>query len=67
MWQLSATDVVQQLRNGGVSPLEVVDIAIARIEKVEPHINALPIRFFDEAREIAKKFKHRGLLWVLPF
>ena len=58
MWQLSATDVVQQLRNGGVSPLEVVDIAIARIEKVEPHINALPIRFFDEAREIAKTFKH---------
>jgi glutamate/aspartate transport system ATP-binding protein len=57
MWQLSATEVVKKLKTGEVSPLEIVDVAIARIQKVEPHINALPIQFFEEARDIAKKFK----------
>ena len=57
MWQLSATEVVNKLKTGEVSPLEIVDVAIERIQKVEPHINALPIQFFDEARDVAKKFK----------
>jgi len=57
MWQLSATEVVNKLKTGEVSPLEIVDVAIERIQKVEPHINALPIQFFEEARDIAKKFK----------
>ena len=57
MWQLSATEVVNKLKTGEVSPLEMVDVAIERIQKVEPHINALPIQFFDEARDVAKKFK----------
>ena len=55
MWQLSATEVVNKLKTGEVSPLEMVDVAIERIQKVEPHINALPIQFFDEARDVAKK------------
>ena len=59
MWQLPATEVVNKLKTGEVSPLEIVDVAIARIQKVEPHINALPIQFFDEARNIAKKFKQQ--------
>jgi len=33
-----------------------VDAASSRIEAVEPKINALPIRFLDEAREKAKRF-----------
>jgi amidase len=59
MWQLPATEVVNKLKTGEVSPLEIVDVAIARIQKVEPYINALPIQFFDEARDIAKKFKQQ--------
>jgi len=59
MWQLPATEVVNKLKTGEVSPLEIVDVAIAIIQKVEPHINALPIQFFDEARDIAKKFKQQ--------
>jgi amidase len=58
MWQLSATEVVKKLRNGDVSPLEVMDVAIARVTQVDAKINALPIQFFDEARAIAKKFKN---------
>jgi amidase len=34
----------------------MVDAASSRIEAVEPKINALPIRFLDEAREKAKNF-----------
>jgi amidase len=71
MWQLSATEVVKKLRNGDVSPLEVMDVAIARVTQVDAKINALPIQFFDEARAIAKKFKntkkkHPGWLAGLP-
>jgi amidase len=57
MWQLSATEVVDKLKTSEVSPLEMVDVAISRIQKIEPYINALPIQFFDEARDIAKQFK----------
>jgi amidase len=44
----------------GLSPLELVEAAASRIEAVEPKINALPIRFFDEARDYAKRFKHES-------
>ena len=54
LWQLSATEAVDKLRRGGVSPLEMVEAAAERIEAVEPKVNALPIRFLDVAREQAK-------------
>ena len=59
LWQLSATEAVDELRAGHVSPLEMVEAAAARIGAVEPHINALPIRFLDEARVQAKAFRHQ--------
>jgi amidase len=57
LWRLSATEAVTLLRRGDVAPLEMVDAAAARIEAVEPRINALPIRFFDVAREQAKALR----------
>src|SRR3974390_269740 len=57
LWRLTATEAVMKLRKGEVSPLEMVEAAVSRIEAMEPKINALPIRFFDEAREQAKRFK----------
>jgi amidase len=54
LWQLSATEAVDKLRRGEVSPLEMVEAAAERIEAVEPKVNALPIRFLDVAREQAK-------------
>ena len=59
LWRLTATEAVAKLRRREVSPLEMVDAASSRIEAVEPKINALPIRFFDEAREMAKRFPAR--------
>src|SRR5215475_8938711 len=71
LWQLSATRSVDLLRSAEVSPLEMVEAAAARIAAVEPHINALPIRFLDEARAQAKAFRnqaadHPGWLAGLP-
>lgn len=60
LWRLTATEAVAKLRRREVSPLEMVDAAASRIEAVEPKINALPIRFLDEAREKAKHFSHES-------
>ncbi len=71
LWRLTAVEAVARLRKGEVSPLEMVDAAAGRIAAVEPKINALPIRFIDEAREQAKAFRreandHPGWLAGLP-
>jgi amidase len=60
LWRLTATEAVAKLRKKELSPLELVEAAASRIEAVEPKINALPIRFFDEARDYAKRFKHES-------
>lgn len=71
LWELSAVEAVTKLRSGAVSALEMVDAAAARIEAVEPQINALPIRFLDTARAEAKAYRrerldHPGWLAGLP-
>ncbi len=57
LWELPATEAVARLRRREVSPLEMVDAAAARIEAVEPRVNALPIRFLDAARDQARGFR----------
>jgi amidase len=47
---------VDLLRAGKVSPLELVVAAIARIDSVDPAVNALPVRRFDQARQTARRF-----------
>ncbi|MGO4329115.1 amidase [Cupriavidus sp. 2TAF22] len=54
--RLSASEAVRLLRQGEIAPLDLVDAAIARIEAVDPVINALPIRCFEAARKVAKDF-----------
>ena len=69
---LTATEAVALLRSRRVSPIEFVDAAAARIEAVDGRVNALPIRFFDVAREEARRFDtrpehdHAGWLAGLP-
>ncbi|KGJ03776.1 amidase [Paracoccus halophilus] len=58
--RMSATDVVAGLKKGELSPLDLLDALIDRTEKVEPHVNALPIRFFEEARKEAARFDPRS-------
>ncbi len=52
---LGAAELARRIRAGDTSPLEVVDAHIARIEEVEPHINALITTTFDAARSTARR------------
>ncbi len=54
--RLTATEAVARLRAGGISPLDLVEAAAARIEAIDGAVNALPIRFLDVAREEARRF-----------
>ncbi|PQD98698.1 amidase [Mycobacterium sp. EPG1] len=47
---LDAVGLVQALRGGTVSAAELVEAAIARVEKVDPALNGLAYRAFDRAR-----------------
>jgi amidase len=48
-WTLDATAQAGLVRRTEVSPRELVEAAIARIESVNPHINAVITRLYDRA------------------
>lgn len=67
----SATEIVDLLHRGEVSPLDLVDTLEQRIAEVDPAINALPTLCFGRARENARRLMERkpgdrGLLAGLP-
>jgi amidase len=72
--RMTATQVVALLHENKVSALELLDELEARIEFVDPVINALPTLCFDRARDRAKKLAQQvsgrnseiGLLAGLP-
>ena len=47
---LDATGQAELVRSGSVSPVELVDAAVARIERLQPAIHALTTQRFDRAR-----------------
>ena len=67
----SACAVVDKLRSGDVSPLELLDVVEKRVKEVDGKVNALPTLCFDRARDNAKALMRkpagaRGLLAGLP-
>ncbi len=58
--RLSARQAVEALKKRELKPVELVDAAIERIDKVDGAVNALPVRFFDQARDVARAFKATG-------
>jgi amidase len=54
LWRLDATAQAQLMRSGEVAPLELVQAAIDRIERLNPHINAVITRMYDSALAIAR-------------
>ena len=67
----TACAVVDKLKSGEVTPLDLLDALEARIEAVDDKVNALPILCFERARAHAKRLMQkpaaeRGLLAGLP-
>ncbi|WP_454622254.1 amidase [Bradyrhizobium cenepequi] len=67
----SACTVVDKLRAGEVTPLDLLDVLEKRIAEVDDKVNALPILCFDRARQHAKALMQkpaaeRGLLAGMP-
>jgi len=54
--KLDALAQAELIRKKEVSPMELVEAAIARIEKINPEINAIIHKSFDMALENAKNF-----------
>lgn len=63
---LDATGQAELVASGEVSALELVDAAIARVEALDPALNAMPLRMFDAARERARE-PLEGPLAGVPF
>lgn len=57
--RLTAREAVTLLAKGEVTPLELIDAALARIEAVEPAVNALPTLCVERARDHAKRLMAR--------
>jgi len=51
---LDATAQAELVRRGEVSPLELTEAAIERIERLDRTIKAVPIRLFDQVRAAAR-------------
>lgn len=71
LWQKPAREVVSLLRRKEISPLEAIDASLARIEAVDPLVNAVPTLCVDRARERARRLPEppadgRGWLAGLP-
>ncbi|MEP7271525.1 MAG: amidase [Acidobacteriota bacterium] len=62
-----ATALAEFVRRGEVTPLELVDAAIERIERVNPQLNAVVNPMFEEARATAKSDLPDGPFRGVPF
>ena len=67
----TACAIVDKLRAGDVTPLDLLDALEKRIAEVDGKVNALPILCFDRARDAAKALMkkpaaERGLLAGMP-
>jgi amidase len=64
---LDATACAELVRAGAVTPIELVDGAIARIEKLNPTLNAVIFELFDRARDEARGTLPDGPFRGVPF
>jgi Asp-tRNA(Asn)/Glu-tRNA(Gln) amidotransferase A subunit family amidase len=51
----SATDVARSIRDGTLSPVEVMDNTLARIEEIQPRLNCFTGVWADDARAAARR------------
>lgn len=65
--RLDATALAELVRTKQATPLELVEHAIGRIERLNPALNAVVTPMFDSAREAAKKPLGSGPFAGVPF
>src|SRR5271166_457578 len=59
LWSLDGVELAERFATGAVSALEVVDAHIARIEAVDPALNAVVVKRYDAARDEARALDAR--------
>ncbi len=64
---LDATAQAELVRTGAASPGELIEQAIARIESVDPQLNAVITPMFDDARERARTGPAEGPFTGVPY
>jgi amidase len=64
---MDAVDQAALVAAGQVSPSELLEAAIERIERIDPTLNAVVIRWFDHARETAAGELPNGPFRGVPF
>ncbi len=55
--RFDAVETAFRLRNGDIKASEAIEHAITRTETINPHINAIVTKTYDQARETAKTLK----------
>jgi amidase len=64
---MDAVDQAALVHHGEVTALELLDAAIERIERIDPVLNAVVIRWFDQARDTARAALPDGRFRGVPF
>jgi amidase len=64
---MDAVDQAALVARGEVTALELLDAAIERIERIDPELNAVTIRWFDHARDTARTTLPEGPFRGVPF
>ncbi len=64
---LDATDQAAMVARKDATPLEMLEASIERIEAIDPRLNAVIIRWFDHAREVAAGPLPGGVFRGVPF
>ena len=62
-----ALALAEWVRKGEVQPLELIDAAIARVERLNPGLNAVVTPIFEQARSIARGPLSEGPFTGVPF
>ncbi len=62
-----ALEMARAVRAGEIAPRELLDEAIARAERVNPHLNAIAARRYEDARVDAERSGRDGSFAGVPF
>ena len=67
LWEEDATGLAARVRSGEVSPVDLVDAAIARAERLAPVINPIAERLYERGRDRARSVDRAAPFAGVPF